>query len=44
MVEVLQKRKMEKRDKMEKEIVEKELSELMEITLKLENELYSIDE
>ena len=29
---------------MEKEIVEKELTELMEITLKLENELYSIDE
>jgi len=35
---------MEKRDKMEKEIVEKELSELMEMTLKLENELYSMDE
>ncbi len=30
---------MGKKDKMEKEIVEKELSQLMEITLKLENEL-----
>lgn len=29
---------------MEKEIVEKELSELMEMTLKLENELYSMEE
>lgn len=30
---------MEKRKRMEKEIVEKELSQLLEITLKLEDEL-----
>jgi hypothetical protein len=30
---------MEKRERMEKEIVEKELSQLMEMTLKLEDEL-----
>jgi len=30
---------MEKRERMEKEIVEKELSQLLEITLKLEDEL-----
>jgi hypothetical protein len=30
---------MKKRERMEKEIVEKELSQLLEITLKLEDEL-----
>ncbi len=34
---------MEKENKMEKEIVEKELSQLMEITLKLEDELNLLD-
>ncbi len=33
---------MEKRDRMEKELVEKELSQLLEITLKLEDELNSV--
>ena len=33
----------EKRKYMEKEIVEKELSQLLEITLRLEDELDSID-
>ena len=32
----------EKRERMEKEIVEKELSQLLEITLKLEDELNSV--
>ena len=35
---------MGKKDKMEKEILEKELSQLMEITLRLENELDMMDE
>jgi hypothetical protein len=35
---------MGKKDKMEKEILEKELSQLMEITLRLENELDMIEE
>ncbi len=34
---------MEKRKRMEKEIVEKELSQLLEITLKLEDELNLMD-
>ena len=34
---------MPKKEKMEKEIVEKELSNLLEITLKLEDELNQID-
>lgn len=34
---------MEKRERMEKEIVEKELSQLMEMTLKLEDELNLMD-
>jgi len=38
------KRKMGKKEKMEKEIIEKELSQLMEITLKMENELDMIEE
>jgi len=33
----------EKRERMEKELVEKELSQLLEVTLKLEDELNSID-
>lgn len=33
-----------KREKMEKEIVEKELSNLLEITLRLEDELNSLSE
>jgi len=35
---------MGKKDKMEKEIVEKELSNLLEITLRLEDELNRIGE
>jgi len=35
---------MGKKDKMEKEIIEKELSQLMEITLNLENELDMMEE
>ena len=34
---------MEKRKKMEREIVEKELSQLIEMTLKLEDELNLMD-
>jgi len=34
---------MEKREHMEKETIEKELSQLMELTLKLEDELNSLD-
>jgi hypothetical protein len=34
---------MEKREHMEKEIVEKELSQLLELTLKLEDELNLLD-
>jgi hypothetical protein len=34
---------MEKRERMEKEIVEKELSQLLEMTLKLEDELNLMD-
>jgi hypothetical protein len=34
---------MEKKEHMEKEIVEKELSQLLEMTLKLEDELNLID-
>jgi hypothetical protein len=34
---------MEKREHMEKEIVEKELSQLLEITFKLEDELNAVD-
>ena len=34
---------MEKKERMEKEIVEKELSELLEMTLKLEDELNLMD-
>jgi hypothetical protein len=34
---------MEKRERMEKELVEKELSQLIEITLRLEDELNLID-
>jgi hypothetical protein len=34
---------MEKRKRMEKEMVEKELSELIEMTLKLEDELNLMD-
>jgi len=33
---------MEYKNKMEKEIVEKELSSLLEFTLKMENELYGL--
>jgi len=33
----------EKKKRMEKEIVEKELSQLLEITLRLEDELDSVD-
>jgi len=33
----------EKRERMEKELVEKELGQLLEITLKLEDELNSVD-
>jgi len=35
---------MGKKDKMEKEILEKELSQLMEMTLRLENELDMMEE
>jgi hypothetical protein len=35
--------KMEKKENMEKEIVERELSELLEMTLKLEDELNLLD-
>ena len=34
---------MEKKEHMEKELVEKELGQLLEITLKLEDELNSVD-
>jgi hypothetical protein len=34
---------MEKKERMEKELVEKELSQLLEITFKLEDELNSMD-
>ena len=34
---------MEKKERMEKEIVEKELSELLEMTLKLEDDLNLMD-
>lgn len=37
-------KKMKKKDKMEKEIVERELSKLLEITLQLEDELNRIGE
>jgi len=33
----------EKRERMEKEIVEKELSQLLELTLRLEDELNLVD-
>lgn len=34
---------MEKRKRMEKELVEKELSQLLEVTLRLEDELNSVE-
>jgi len=34
---------MEKKERMEKELVEKELSQLMEVTLRLEDELNSVE-
>jgi len=34
---------MEKKEHMEKELVEKELSQLMEVTLRLEDELNSVE-
>jgi hypothetical protein len=34
---------MEKKERMEKELVEKELSQLMEVTLRLEDELNSAE-
>ena len=41
--ELNKKIKMKKREHIEKEIVEKELSQLLEITLRLEDELDSVD-